>query len=99
MTGVVFEDPPGLERSTAGWWLDVLAVVQQRPGEWARIEEGLTLEQAHDRKRYGRCGLTTNRRPRRIDPSQWEFKVGEVDGLTGRYRYGLWARFVGGDDG
>lgn len=82
---VVFEEP----RATKGRksWPERLEPLKERPGEWARVFESTTLENARQYasglKKPGRYALPEGR---------FEFRAGPLKNGKG----GVYARYIGG---
>ena len=73
-----FVDPPTSSRTRRGGkWVERLALLRERPGEWARWKELGATQSAGGLKRTARDGV--------FGPGVWEFTNRTVDG--DRYIY------------
>lgn len=84
MEEIVWEDPPAPKRGHNGMWVERLAPLVERPGEWARVK-GPTSE--------SNARATANNlkdRKIKIPDGKWEVVARHVDG-----KGYVWARYLG----
>lgn len=99
--GVVRDEPPQASNAPNGLLDANLVEASEHPGEWLRIityptSPGDDINACRGRAGVAAADLRRGKRGKGRPDGQWEFRSGMLDDRTGA---GVWARYVGPDEG